>query len=71
LLTAGVAGATHLRQSGFEVFLAANGEEAIYQASLHQPEVVVLHLAMPGVDGLETLMRGDEENPNGFPWLYD
>jgi CheY-like chemotaxis protein len=53
------------------VFLAANGEEAIYQASLHQPEVVVLHLAMPGVDGLETLMRGDEENPNGFPWLYD
>ena len=49
--------ATHLGQSGFEVFLAANGEEAIYQASLHQPDVVVLNLAMPGIDGFETLSR--------------
>ena len=49
--------ATHLGQSGFEVFLAANGEEAIYQASLHQPDVVVLDLAMPGIDGFETLTR--------------
>ena len=49
--------ATHLGQSGFEVFLAANGEEAIYQASLHQPDVVVLDLAMPGIDGFETLSR--------------
>ncbi|MDP7262235.1 MAG: response regulator transcription factor [Dehalococcoidia bacterium] len=49
--------ATHLGQSGFEIFLAANGEEAIYQASLHQPGVVVLDLDMPGIDGFETLSR--------------
>lgn len=49
--------ATHLGRMGFEVFLAANGEEAIYQASLNQPQVVVLDLAMPGIDGFETLDR--------------
>ncbi len=49
--------ATHLGKSGFEVYLAANGEEAIYQASLQQPDVVVLDLAMPGIDGFETLAR--------------
>jgi two-component system KDP operon response regulator KdpE len=49
--------ATHLGQAGFEVYLAANGEEAIYQASLNQPDLVVLDLAMPGIDGFETLAR--------------
>jgi len=49
--------ATHLGQAGFEVYLAANGEEAIYQASLNQPDIVVLDLAMPGIDGFETLAR--------------
>jgi two-component system KDP operon response regulator KdpE len=49
--------ATHLTRDGFEIYLAAHGEEAVYQASLHQPEVVVLDLAMPGMDGFATISR--------------
>ncbi len=49
--------ATHLMNRGFDVFLAAHGEEALYQASLNQPEVVVLDLAMPGMDGFSTITR--------------
>lgn len=49
--------ATHLLKQGFDVFLAAHGEEALYQASLNQPKVVVLDLAMPGMDGFSTITR--------------
>lgn len=33
---------------------AANGEQAIALASQHQPDVVLLDIRMPGVDGIET-----------------
>jgi two-component system KDP operon response regulator KdpE len=49
--------ATHLGRVGFEVQLASTGEEAIHKASLHQPQAVVLDIAMPGIDGFETLTR--------------
>ena len=34
---------------------AADGEEAVTQASLHQPDVILLDLAMPNRNGLEAL----------------
>jgi len=41
---------------GFEVVgEAANGEEAIAQATAHRPDVVLLDLAMPVLDGLQAL----------------
>lgn len=33
---------------------AANGEQAIAMATTHNPEVVLLDIRMPGVDGIET-----------------
>jgi two-component system response regulator AlgR len=33
---------------------AANGEEALAMAALHNPDVVLLDIRMPGVDGVET-----------------
>jgi DNA-binding NarL/FixJ family response regulator len=36
---------------------AADGLEAIEQARLHQPDIVVLDLSMPNLDGLEALPR--------------
>jgi two-component system, LytTR family, response regulator AlgR len=36
-----------------EVFEAANGEEALRQAREHEPDIVLLDVRMPGMDGLE------------------
>ncbi|MBC7542655.1 MAG: response regulator transcription factor [Candidatus Sericytochromatia bacterium] len=42
-----------LSHAGHEVSLAANGEEGLDLAALHEPDVIILDMAMPGMDGLE------------------
>src|SRR2546428_7064600 len=42
-----------LRPEGYEVDAALGGEEALERARAHQPDLVVLDLMMPGIDGLE------------------
>jgi two-component system KDP operon response regulator KdpE len=42
-----------LERNGYEVLLATNGEEGLDLAALHQPAIVILDLAMPGIEGLE------------------
>jgi YesN/AraC family two-component response regulator len=32
---------------------AANGEEALYLASKHLPDIILLDIGMPGIDGIE------------------
>lgn len=49
--------AAHMKQAGFEIFLAGNGQEAIDQASLRQPDAIILDIAMPGMNGLDALTR--------------
>lgn len=49
--------ANHLGEFGFKVLLALSGNDAIHQASLHHPQVIVLDLTMSGMDGFETLKR--------------
>jgi DNA-binding response OmpR family regulator len=53
---------TRLRRDGFEVIFARNGEEALALAQERQPDVAVLDIGMPKLDGLEVLarMRADE-----------
>ncbi len=48
---------------GFTVMLAQSGEEAIAQATATPPDIVLLDLKMPGMDGLETLSRLKERAP--------
>ncbi|KRC10433.1 two-component system response regulator [Hydrogenophaga sp. Root209] len=47
----------YLGQSGFEVTHAADGEAGLEQLQLIQPELVILDLMMPGIDGLEVCRR--------------
>jgi DNA-binding response OmpR family regulator len=47
----------YLGQSGFEVTHAADGEQGLEQLQLIQPELVILDLMMPGIDGLEVCRR--------------
>jgi CheY-like chemotaxis protein len=47
--------AEYLGDKGFEVVEAQSGEEALVQAPISRPEVVLLDLMMPGIGGLEAL----------------
>lgn len=45
--------AEQLAQSGFDVIEAANGAEAIAHTSAHRPDVVLMDLSLPILDGWE------------------
>jgi len=45
--------ASYLRRSGFDVHVAADGETALHLARSVDPDVVVLDLGLPGIDGIE------------------
>jgi two-component system KDP operon response regulator KdpE len=47
----------NLRARDFEVVLARSGEEALKLAARHHPDVVVLDLGLPGMDGRD-VVRG-------------
>jgi two-component system, OmpR family, KDP operon response regulator KdpE len=49
--------ATALRVRGLGVAVAATGREALEQASLLEPDVIVLDLALPDIDGIEVCRR--------------
>ena len=46
-----------LRENGYAVDAAGDGEEGLWYASTGEYEVVVLDLRLPGMDGLEILRR--------------
>jgi DNA-binding response OmpR family regulator len=50
----------NLRARGYEVDLAASGEEALQRAATRVPDAVVLDLGLPGIDGVEVIrgLRG-------------
>ena len=48
---------TNLKARGYEVDLAGTGEEALLMAADHHPDVVILDIGLPGIDGIE-VVRG-------------
>lgn len=48
---------TSLSAQGYEVVVASNGEEAIGLAKRENPQVILLGIEMPGIDGIETCKR--------------
>src|SRR5438067_7215049 len=49
--------AAALRQAGFKVLLAGDGGEGHRALTIHRPDVILLDLAMPGVNGWDFLQR--------------
>jgi len=49
--------AAALRQAGFQVLLASDGDEGQRALVIHRPDVILLDLAMPGVNGWDFLQR--------------
>ena len=46
-----------LLRKGYEVVLAVNGAEAIEKAALERPELILMDLSMPVLDGYEATRR--------------
>jgi two-component system, OmpR family, KDP operon response regulator KdpE len=52
--------AVNLRARGYEVDLAATGEEGLALAATNSPDLVLVDLGLPGIDGIEVIrgLRG-------------
>jgi two-component system KDP operon response regulator KdpE len=46
-----------LKASGYDVLTANNGAEALAQVQAQEPDLLVLDVVMPGMDGFETLKQ--------------
>ena len=47
----------NLKNAGYEVFVATDGQDGLNQAQLKSPDVVVLDLMLPVIDGQEVCKR--------------
>lgn len=56
----------NLRKEGFEVLQAENGEEGIKIAREHRPDLILMDIMMPRMDGLQAveILRNDESLRN-------
>ncbi|MBL0702094.1 MAG: sigma-54-dependent Fis family transcriptional regulator [Desulfosarcina sp.] len=52
-----------LSDEGFDVLMASNGYEALKVIDLESPDLVLLDIWMPGIDGIETLKEIKKDNP--------
>ena len=48
---------TTLKTHGYDYITATNGENAVMQASSHNPDVVLLDLGLPDIDGVDVIKK--------------
>ena len=48
---------TWLRKKGYRIVEAANGNEAVSQADAHKPDLIIMDMEMPGLDGLSATRK--------------
>ena len=53
-----------LKQAGYVVDLAEEGNNALQVAAEHPPDVVITDVKMPGMDGMQLLEKLREQDPD-------
>ncbi|HEY9709795.1 MAG TPA: response regulator, partial [Oculatellaceae cyanobacterium] len=62
---------TFLKESGFKVLVAKDGESAIEKLQEVSPDLILLDVKMPGIDGFETCRRLKESVvTNDIPVIF-
>ncbi|MCB0176564.1 MAG: response regulator, partial [Anaerolineae bacterium] len=54
--------AEYLEMDGFELMVAQNGEDGLAIARAGQPDIILLDVMMPGIDGFETCRRLQQDD---------
>ena len=52
-----------LEMNGYQVSLAIDGRDAIFQMASNIPELVITDIIMPETDGIELILEIKKENP--------
>jgi len=55
-----------LKVEGYEVVLAADGEQALQLAGTENPQAIIMDIKMPGLDGIEVCKRLKEKEQTKF-----
>lgn len=58
----------HLEQAGYQVYTSANAEDALALARRDQPNLILLDIGLPGMDGLSALRHFEEQS--GVPVIF-
>lgn len=53
-----------LEEAGYEVHSALSGDEALNTLEIISPDLVILDINMPGINGIDTLRAMKEKHPN-------
>ena len=53
----------NLAAAGFEVYLASQGDQSVATAQVLKPDLILLDLGLPGIDGLEVLSALEKVMP--------
>jgi len=53
-----------LEEEGYQVTAAATGEEALEKIAAHKPDLVVMDIQLPGISGVDALVRIKEIDRN-------
>jgi DNA-binding response OmpR family regulator len=58
----------HLEQAGYQVYTSANAEDALALAQRERPNLILLDIGLPGMDGLSALRHFEEQS--GVPVIF-
>ncbi|MBS4206814.1 response regulator [Bacillus sp. FJAT-50079] len=53
-----------LQKEGYEIYQASNGQQALEITKAHTPDLVLLDMKIPGMDGLEIFREMKKIEPN-------